>query len=339
VTHAPEIPRDATQWWLRLGADTGLSAEEQAALDTWLAEDAANGAALDRCSETWIALDAFAGAPEIVTRRAEALEAMRRANRGRWSRPLRLPALAYAAAASLVAAIGAGGWYLAQDDSQQLATAMGERRALVLADGSRVSMDARTRVSIALGKAQRRLQVDSGRARFEVAYQPDRPFTVEIDGHVVIATGTSFSTEMVGGELHVIVYEGKVVVLKGAMPDPKALLALRHDPGDRAVALVPGQEFVARGATALVRKDAPGSSSWESGQLEFLDTPLSDAIEQFNRYSSEAITITDPRAANIKVNGIFKAGNSAAFLDAITRIHPIAVRRTRSGAIEISSSA
>lgn len=337
MTRAPDLRRDAAGWWLALSSDAGLSAEDQAAFDDWLAESDDNERALRRHSEIWLALEDFAGEPEIVSRRAGALEAMRRANRNRWSTPFRLPRIAYAIAASLIAMTGAGSWFASLDNVQQLTTAMGERRALVLADGSRLSMDARTHVTVAIGSAQRRLQMDDGRARFEVASQPNRPFTVEANGHVVIATGTSFSTELVGGELHVIVYEGKVAILKGGMPDPQTLLALRRNPGDRAISIVPGQEFIARGATAMVRRDAPGSSSWESGLLEFVDEPLSDAVEQLNRYSNDVITVTDQRAATIKVNGIFKAGNSAAFIDAITRIYPVTIRRQR-GTVEIVSS-
>lgn len=344
MTGAPESSsfparEQAAQWWLKIRDEGGLSADEERSLEDWLSADDAHAKALRDCAHTWSALGAFSDTPEIVARRADALEGMRAANRRRWRKPARLPRLRHALAASLVLlAAGSGAWFAPWNHAHEIVTETGERRALVLADGSHVSLDAQTRVSVALQKEQRRLQIASGRAKFDVAYEPDRPFTVEAGGHIVVATGTSFSTEVVDGELRVIVYEGKVVVLDGAMPDPKTLLALRRNPGHQATSVGTGEEFVVDGnAPGTLRHDAPGSSSWEGGQLEFSDDTLADAAAQFNRYTDAPIVIADPRAAGIRINGIFKATDSAAFLDAIARMYPVNVRRSVSGGPEIAS--
>ncbi|AQR72852.1 hypothetical protein BXU08_03425 [Sphingomonas sp. LM7] len=336
----PTRDEEAASWWLKLQANEGhLSAEEGDAFDAWLAADTANDDALQRCAAVWNDLDGLAGAPEMVAMRADALEHMRRLNQRRWAKPLRTGKLAYAAAAVLVLSVGAGAWYLNTADDQQLATGLGERRVLALADGSHVSMDAKTQVAVSLSNGQRRLQIDAGRAKFDVAAEPHRPFTVEAGGHIVVATGTSFSTERVDGKLHVIVYEGKVVVLNGAMPDPRTLLSLRHQPTPGVIALRPGQEFVVQDGAArgIVRNDVAGSSSWEAGMFEFIEEPLSDAVAQLNRYSAQAMVVTDARAAAIKVDGVFKAGQTEAFVEAMTRVYPVRTRRRTDGTIEISS--
>ena len=218
------VGEQAASWWLKLRDEDGLPADEERLLAEWLVADEAHAEALRSCADTWDTLAAFSDTPEIVARRADALEGMRAANRRRWAKPSRLPYLRHAVTASLaLLAAGSSAWFAHWNHPQDIVTETGERRALVLADGSHVSLDAQTRVSVALQTKQRRLQIDSGRAKFDVAYEPDRPFTVEAGGHIVVATGTSFSTEIVGGELRVIVYEGKVVVLDGAMPDPQTL--------------------------------------------------------------------------------------------------------------------
>lgn len=331
---------EAAAWWLKLEASQGhLTAEEGDAFDAWLAADPANDAALQRCATAWNRLEGLAAAPEMVALRADALEHMRRANQRRWAKPFRLGKWPFAAAAALILSIGGGAWYVSLSGVQRLATDMAERRVLALADGSHVSMDAKTQLAVTLSRAQRRLQIDSGRAKFDVAPEPGRPFTVEAGGHIVVATGTSFSTERADGKLHVIVYEGKVVVLNGTMPDPRTLLALRNRPTTGVVALLAGQEFVIADSASrgVVHSDAPGSSSWESGMLEFIEEPLSDAVAQLNRYSTEAMVVTDARAAAIKVDGIFKAGQSDAFLEAMARVYPVRTRRREDGTIEISS--
>lgn len=336
----PTRDDEAAAWWLKLQAQEGrLTAEEGNALDAWLAADAANDAALQRCATAWNSLEGAAGTPEMVALRADALEHMRRVNQRRWAKPFRPGRFARAAAVALVLSIGGGAWYSNMARDEELATGVGERRVLTLADGSHVSMDAKTQVAVSLSKDQRRLQIDAGRAKFDVAAEPGRPFTVEAGSHIVVATGTSFSTERVDGKLHVIVYEGKVVVLNGAMPDPQTLLALRRHPGEGAVALHPGQEFVVQDGAprGVVRSDVAGSSSWEAGMLEFIEEPLSDAVAQLNRYSTRTIVVTDARAAAIKVDGVFKAGQTDAFVEAMARVYPVRTRRRADGTIEISS--
>lgn len=341
--HGSPVPtrdEDAATWWVKLQADEGhLTAEDADALDAWLAADPANDAALQRCATAWHSLEGLAGTPEMVALRADALEHMRRANQRRWAKPFRMGRFAYAAATALILSIGGSAWYWNMATPQQFATGMGERRVVALADGSQVSMDAKTQVAVSLSSDQRRLQIEGGRAKFDVAAEPGRPFTVEAGGHIVVATGTSFSTERVDGELHVIVYEGKVVVLNGAMPDPQTLLALRHHAGPGVVSVLPGQEFVVQDGASrgAVRSDAPGSSSWEAGMLEFIEEPLSDAVAQLNRYSTEAMVVIDARAAAIKVDGVFKAGQTEAFVEAMARVYPVRARRRADGTIEISS--
>ena len=45
----------------------------------------------------------------------------------------------------------------------------------------------------------------------------------------------------------------------------------------------------------------------------------------------------DARAAAIKVDGVFKAGQTDAFLEAMARVYPVRTRRRDDGTIEISS--
>lgn len=337
-TQRAPLGEAAAAWWLKLRSEQGLSPDDETLFEAWISEDA-HVAALRECAATWRALDGFSDAPEVVARRAQALEQMRLANRQRWGKPSHLPrySLALIALLMVIATTTLGAWHFWGSSSQELATETGERRAVLLADGSRVSLDARTKVSVSLQDKHRRVLIGEGRAKFDVAYEPYRPFTVEAGGHIVVATGTSFSTELVNNVLHVIVYEGKVVVLDGPMPAPETLLSLRKNPNGRAMAIVPGQELIlGAGLSPVVRRDTPGSAAWEAGQLEFFDEPLSDAVAQLARYSTDEIAISDPRVAALKINGVFKAGDTAAFLQAVTDMFPVVVHRPRPKRIEIA---
>src|SRR3546814_16920388 len=85
----------------------------------------------------------------------------------------------------------------------------------MLDDDSRLSLDANTRVRVKYSRAGRQLWLEEGRARFEVAKDPLRPFSVAAAGKIVVATGTEFSVELLGREPPVILYEGHVAVLNG----------------------------------------------------------------------------------------------------------------------------
>jgi len=323
-------PDAAAAWCIRLETGGRLSPDEEAALQSWLQSDHDGEADLTSCLDVWDALGDYSDVPEMIAFRADALNQMRRANRHWWQGRIHPPRFAHAVVASAMAILLVlGTWYVTHSVPENLATGTGERRAVMLADGSRVSLDARSQVTVALSGGQRRLVLDEGRAKFDVSHDSNRPFTVQVGKHIVVATGTSFSTELLNGKLHVILYDGRVVIVDGKMPDPRTLLSLRNDPKNRAIVLKPGDEFVgdANRAGGVVQTNPPRSLSWEHGVLDFTDEPLSDAVAQLNRYSDDVITVRMGKAAAIRINGVFDAGKSRPFLEAISDVYPVTITR------------
>ncbi len=326
----PGREEQAIAWCVRL-ASQGQNAEERADFEAWLRADAANTKAYDKALGLWHGLHAIAGAPEIISHRADALDAVRRANRRRWARPSgRRWAWVAALAASLVLAVAAS-LYLMRVPAPaglEYATGLAERRTAMLEDGSRLSLDAETRLATDFDPARRELVLLSGRARFDVAHDPSRPFTVTAGGRTVVATGTSFSVELLQGSLRVIVYEGHVAVLRGVADDARALLVARGRGEADVTSLAPGRELVvdlARPAAQVLRADVARSLAWEGGQLDFVNEPLSSAVERLNRYSRQPIAIGDPGLAAIPINGVFNAGDADAFLEAVTQAYPVRI--------------
>jgi transmembrane sensor len=326
----PPREEQAGEWCVRLSTGS-LLPPEQAAFDAWMTADPTNTAAFDQALTVWQGLHAISDSPEVISQRADALDALRRANRKRWSRRLvDRWQWSLGIAASLLLVIVSSLWLFAARP-QEYATGMGERRAFLLSDGSHLSLDAKTRVAVRYEPDHRELTLLSGRAKFDVANDPARPFTVTAGDRTVIATGTAFSVELLGKQVRVIVYEGHVAVVKGAPPPPQLLLRIKERPGTTATGLSPGDELITDLAPSaplqVVEADVARSLAWEAGQLNLVDEPLGSSVERLNRYSPNKIVVGDARAAAIRVNGVFNAGDSAAFLEALAEAYPVHAER------------
>ncbi|WP_299006059.1 FecR domain-containing protein [uncultured Caulobacter sp.] len=331
----------AGEWCVRL-SEGSLDVQAQAAFEHWRTADPANTVALDRALRVWSGLQEIGNEPEVIAQRAAALEAMRRANQERWGkRPSRRWAHPLALAASLIAVIMIGATWLAMRP-QVYTSAVGERRVVQLADGSRLSLDADSWVSVDLRDQSRILKLLKGRAKFDVAHDPQRPFAVEAAGRTAIATGTAFSVEVVNRRLQVIVYQGSVVVAPGQARDRRDLLATKARPGSGTTSLSPGQQLSASedggGPTRVSSADAARSLVWETGQLDFVDEPLEAAVTRMNRYSAKKLVIGDEAARSLPINGVFNAGDSAAFVEAIVAAYPIRTERSGTGETVLRSA-
>ena len=306
---------EASLWCMRT-AEGRMAAADQRALEAWLAADGRNRDAFDEALRTWDEVGVAAQSMELVPLRIEALEKLRAARRGRALEFLFAPWFHRTAAAGVVAAV-LGAWLLFSPGIYE--TTVGERRVAVLSDGSRISLDADTRLEVRYDGERRDLRLKHGRAKFDVAKDPLRPFVVAAANRLVVATGTEFSVELLREEVHVVLYEGRVSVLDAA---PKEAAP------SQPTTLTPGRELVASTVAPVSRvaaTDTSRSLSWESGQLVFIDEPLASAVERVNRYTRDKIEVGDRAAAIIPVTGIFRAGDTTAFLEGVSAVFPVRV--------------
>ena len=319
--------------WCRRIAEQTLSPDELLEFEAWLDADDAHRAAFERASFIWRALDGRAAPRELVAMRMDALSALAGQDEEPlpwWKRPIGRRTGFGALAASLVAALTFALYSpMPVAQATDYATARGERRVVMLDDGSRLSMDAASNVSVAYSKDRRELELKSGRAKFDVAKDPLKPFTVAAGDKLIVATGTSFSVEILKGEVNVVLFEGHVAVLDRKTRKPAVVPS--HGKLDAADALLkPGQELSlpAAGNATLASVDVARATSWEAGQLSFADEPLSQAVERMNRYSKVRFAVGDAAAGRIAISGTFNSDNVDAFVDGVTDVFPVkTVRR------------
>jgi transmembrane sensor len=64
------------------------------------------------------------------------------------------------------------------------------------------------------------------------------------------------------------------------------------------------------------------------GYLTFRETPLADAVAEFNRYNEHKIEIADPQVAAIRLSGKFRSTNFEGFVRLLEDGFPIQARHT-----------
>jgi ferric-dicitrate binding protein FerR (iron transport regulator) len=133
--------------------------------------------------------------------------------RGGKSEGLQRPLLMFFAVAATVVLLVATGIVLPKIRGQVIETERGERRQVVLSDGSVLQVDPETRLRVKFADEVRQVFLEHGRALFHVAKNAHRPFLVQADGTTVRAVGTAFGVEEQAQGVIVTVAEGKVAVI------------------------------------------------------------------------------------------------------------------------------
>lgn len=327
-------PDEAAAFWDSRLRSPLCTEDDRAAFSAWRDADPAHAEAFDALQAGIGALhEAFNASAELRAMSDRALELKPRPRYG---------AIAAGLAAALV--LGAGGWWaatvpapapagasglqVASGQGSFFQTGVGERSTVTLADGSKVTLNTRSRVEVSYTPERRGITLISGQALFEVAKNKDRPFVVTAGPRLVTALGTAFDIRLDGQQVQVTMVEGKVKVEPTRPTLLQKVAATSRD-------LVAGQQLVATvdslGST-VQRADAAKATSWRDGKVVFADTPLPEAVAEMNRYLPEPILVGDPALARHRVNGMFLTGQPMSFVGAVTAYFPVEARADANGA-------
>jgi transmembrane sensor len=214
-----------------------------------------------------------------------------------------------------VAGLGLGSWWLQRARLMpgmggDLQSGLAERRSFILEDGSRVVLNAQSRVDLALSTQQRRLILREGAVSIQVAADPARPFIVHTVFGEALALGTRFTVTLRENGMHVWVQESKVQVTAA---------------DGSTLELTAGQGALL-GGSAIQRLDPrqSGEGNWEDGLLEVQDKPLGEIIEALRPYRRGILRIS-PEASTLRVSGVFALDNSDQALRSLQEVLPIKV--------------
>lgn len=289
---------EAAAWLARLRSEE-RTAEDERGFRAWLAESPLNREAFEVTSAIF---DMAGAADRSLLPARSATRVTRRSFLGTGV------GLAAASLAGVVVYLRSGSTY---------ATEIGEQRTVVLEDGTRVKLDTDTEIRVSMSDDLRRVRLRKGRAHFDVAEDPARPFEVIAGAQSLTASRAHFDVSRDGVVVAVLLEDGPVSI----KPEDEAA----GSPTSRVVA--PGQRLVFADEK-IVRDERPDMTraiAWRDGRLAFFEDSVSAAVAEMNRYTRRPIVILDSQVGEMRISGNYSVGDAEAFARSLSLLLPVTV--------------
>lgn len=215
-------------------------------------------------------------------------------------------------------------------------TDIGEQASYTLSDGSILTLNTNSEVSIDYSDSRRAVTLHRGEANFEVAKNRQRPFVVFAGEGLVWAVGTAFNVSYQNDLVDVVVSEGKVKVYSGIgrlekLPPLSITEATAPNKKSRDVMLIAGE-----GATyqnTIVSKEALAKPAldkklaWQVGALMFEGETLEQAVREISRYTEQQLLIVDSSIRLTRVGGRFKTDDIDGLLSSLAKSLDIKIEK------------
>jgi transmembrane sensor len=297
-----QIDEQAADWLARRSL-RAPSEEEQADFVAWLAADVRHPGAYVR-AEAVLARVERTGSGLRVVFAAPAPQQQGWSGRRKF--------LVGSIAASLPAVWGLTRVMQETVEKQSFSTPVGQIKEVVLSDGSVLSLNTDSAVSVEYTKNARNIRLIKGEALFDVAKNKQRPFVVSAEYTSVKAVGTSFAVSALSDEpVQILIREGVVELRRTDMPMvPVRAGANIHVSAPKGAAMI---------TQSIPAKQIANQLAWQHGRIAMEGQTLEQAAEQFSRYSDVKI-IVDPAVSNQTVTGVFATNDPVGFAKAAAAV-------------------
>ena len=305
-----------------------LTVDEARELDAWLAESRGNQTYFRRCVESSIhvSIESEQAWTRFVSKNGTLFAAPRKE---RFSRTFIRRVAGFAAAAVLmlgaVIAIDPLDWMRAGDPSASASlasrleyrTGRGERKDVVLPDGSTVCLNSETKLVVSenFGKNTREISFD-GEGFFNIARDPERPFIIHSADDDYTVLGTSFNLQSYSREKFAV-----VTLHTGCLQ-----ARVRKD----VIILDPNEELQIDAENNTIAKrevNVDDSISWINGRLVFSGLPLKDVANKLSRHFQVRINVHSD-IANQQYTGVVDDETLEEALNMIAETSPRRMRIT-----------
>jgi transmembrane sensor len=318
----PDAPDELT---LMAYLNGDCSPDDRAAVEGWMASDPANRVMVERLRAAWNppAPSAFDPGDRLRRHLQRSIAATRPSPRVSTRRLWRMPAVAAAlvtAAAGVFLAVRphAPPHHAAPAPIRDVATPRGQRAAFNLADGTRVTLDADSRLVQVSGREVSLV----GRALFQVVHDSTRSFRVRTASGVVEDLGTEFVVSAYPEEptTQVLVASGAVAVRSpSALPSEAPLATL----GKGEMASIDGSG-VARMAENV---DVASELAWTEGRHVFRRTPVAEVLAELGRWYDVELRVSDPVLLQRRLTASFGNQPTAQVLEMLSVALGVRVER------------
>lgn len=267
-----DLSDDAIDWQVLLHSGNASPAD-RARYQRWCGLSAAHQAAAVEAEALWGDLGQTQAAADLA------------------KPPRRRPWGAAIAASLLAAMLGYGGWQQAPVLLADYHTSTGERRTITLEDGSKVTLNSASALSVNFSDSRRVVSLKAGEALFEPVDDP-RPFVVDSGRDAVQGSGAVFSVRRQGASSSVVVARGEARL---------------------------GEQRLTASA------DAQAQTAWQRGKLIFNARPLREVIAEMERYQHGRILISDKQLGALQVSGVFDLNDPEALLRTLEQRYALKV--------------
>lgn len=304
--------QQAAQWVLRIDIEQSTDPEDYMAFIEWIKLAPEHDQYYEDCKAAWQTTGQLPHseedkqlAPPPVNRR---------------SRPVWL-----SACASIILAVGLMLWMLPSESPQYapylVTSKVGELRTVQLADGSKLTLNTDTTVSVNFSDKQRLLELERGEILVDVTKQADWPFVVSTEFGEVEALGTRFSLRAEAKLARVELLEGHLRVSQAAKG--RILGDMYAGDGLKLSSSPMFEKYPLANIT-----DQP---DWVLGKLSFNDIPLSELVAEVNRYLPRKLHLVTPDLQQLRVSAVFEIDKVDSLLSALQKSFQLNIHQTETG--------
>lgn len=184
----------------------------------------------------------------------------------------------------------------------------GSEYSIVLADGSKVKMNADSHLDFPVQFGNTREVKLEGEAFFDVTHDESRPFIIKARNHTIYVLGTTFNISAYPNEeVSVTLVNGKLKVVS---------------PSDEYY-LLPGENYSSNNAK-VTKVETEFYTSWTEGAMEFDSMPFPLLVARLSRSYNVDIQIASKELETMKFTGVIFRNKPLDFaLDIIHRVSDV----------------
>jgi transmembrane sensor len=325
------VQEQANLWITRL--DKGLSSVEKQQLVAWINQDKAHYSSLHRMSSLWGDISTQHELNGLFGAKQEKKPASDYLMKGCLAASIFSVAILSVNLASDISHLWQGpkASISQQLTYQKFSTQFGQQKEITLTDGSTIKLNTNTIIEVAYSSLQRKITLIRGEAKFDVAKDSNRPFTVISGENAFTALGTIYNVQRDNSRnMELLVKEGRVLVSKANTSRTVLLDTIKSSQSRTLTASEKVHDIVTAGEKLAIIDESQSTKqtlsiaamekelAWQQGMLIFDGESLSQVLSEVQRYNSVKFMPIDKNIADLKISGYFKSNDINGLLKSLS---------------------